>query len=273
MPKLAVLGQPVGHSRSPAMLNAALAELGLAPEWSYGSIEVTSRDLAPLVRSLPEQGFAGVNVTIPHKVAALALADEQSVVARGVGAANTLSFRDGRVIADNTDAPGILAALPHPPSGNRALVLGAGGSARAAVWALREAGAQVWVWNRTAERAARLADELGVAHAGTPPRDLDLIVNATSVGLRGPEATPHDAAAEAADLKALPIDADALHAVVVLDLVYANSETQLVAAARAAGASVVDGLEVLVRQGGESLRIWTGLEPPIEVMRAAVRSV
>lgn len=275
MPKLAVLGQPIAHSRSPAMQNAALRALGLAPEWTYEAIEVAPADFERTVRSLAERGFAGVNVTVPHKLAALAVADEASPAAREIGAANTLAFAAGRIEAHNTDAAGIIAALPRSPAGTRALVLGAGGSARAAVWALREAGARVSVWNRTAERAAALAAELGVEHEEDPRGAFGLVVNATTVGLAEANAPP-GAAAEAPEgavssLKALPIAADAIPAEVVMDLVYGSSETQLVVAARAAGAAVVDGLEVLVRQGAESLRIWTGLEPPLDVMRDAAR--
>lgn len=275
MPKLAVLGQPIAHSRSPAMQTAALRALGLAPEWSYDAIEVAPADFDSLVRSLPERGFAGVNVTVPHKLSALAVADESSAAAREIGAANTLVFAKGRIAAHNTDAAGIVAALPRSPAGVRALVLGAGGSARAAVWGLREAGALVSVWNRTPARAAALAAELGVEHAEDPAGRFGLVVNATTVGLA--EASAADGAATPAGeagvsaLKALPIAADAVSAEVVMDLVYGISETQLVRAARAAGAEVVDGIEVLVRQGAESLRIWTGLVPPLAVMREAAR--
>ena len=275
MPKLAVLGQPVGHSRSPAMHNAALAELGLAPEWSYEAIEVAPSDFAGLVRSLPARGFAGVNVTVPHKLAALRVADEASSAASAIGAANTLSFAGGRIAAENTDATGILAALPVPPAGRSALVLGAGGSARAAAWALREAGATVAVWNRTAERAAALAADLGVAHDAAPQGPYELVVNATTVGLRQASNSLSGADAGAAKgdagLKGLPLGADCLSAEVVLDLVYGDTETQLLRVARSAGARAVDGLEVLVRQGAAALAIWTGLEPPLDVMRVAAR--
>src|ERR671936_1915931 len=110
MPKLAVLGQPIAHSRSPAMHNAALAELGLAGAWSYEAIEVAPDHFASRVRAMPREGFVGANVTVPHKLAALALADEASEAASAIGAANTLSLRDGKVAADNTDAEGLLAA-------------------------------------------------------------------------------------------------------------------------------------------------------------------
>ena len=114
------------------------------------------------MRALPAAGFRGVNVTIPHKEAALAIADHASEAARAIGAANTLTFEDGAIHADNTDAPGLLAALGEDPAGRTALVLGAGGAGRAAAWALRGAGARVTVWNRTPERAEALAADLGV---------------------------------------------------------------------------------------------------------------
>jgi shikimate dehydrogenase len=212
-------------------------------------------------------------VTVPHKLAALALSDMASERARAIGAANTLSFAGGRVGAENTDATGFIDALPEPPQGKRALVLGAGGSARAVVWALVTHGAEVYIWNRTPGRADELASVFrvrvakpsrpdGLMHTG----DLDLIVNATTVGM-GASSEP------LADLKSLPVDADALGARhQLVDLAYGEVETELARAARARGACVVDGLEVLVRQGAASLRIWTGLNPPIDAMRRAARA-
>jgi shikimate dehydrogenase len=269
MSRLAVLGQPVAHSRSPAMQNAALAELGLAPEWSYEAIEVAPGDFAELVRSLPERGFAGVNVTVPHKLAALAVADRASEAARQIGAANTLTFADAEIAADNTDATGLIAALPGSPAGRRALVLGAGGAGRACAWALREAGAEVGVWNRTGARAAQLASELEITHV-EQPAEFDLLVNATTVGMA--ESGTNREAANRSDLKPLPVRADALSETkVVVDLVYGPSPTPLAEVARRRGASVVDGLEILVHQGAEALRIWTGMDPPLETMREAAR--
>lgn len=276
MPKLAVLGHPVSHSRSPAMHNAALAELGLGADWSYEAIDVTAEEFNALLRSLPERGFMGVNVTVPHKLAALAAADEASDAARAIGAANTLTFADRRISAENTDVTGVIGALPRSPDGARALVLGAGGSARAAAWALREAGAKVEVWNRTAEKAKRLAAELGVEHASSAHEDFDVLVNATTVGMAGasepePGGRPLDGSGYP-DLKVIGLDADWLRAErVVMDLVYGNRETQLIAAARANGAHAVDGLEVLVHQGAAALSGWTGLDAPVDVMRQAAR--
>ncbi len=249
------------------MHTAALAELGLAEDWTYEAIEVPPQGFDERVRAMPGEGFVGTNVTVPHKLAALAIADDASEAARAIGAANTLTFADGRIGAENTDAAGFLDALGESPSGARALVLGSGGSARSVVWALIDVGADVAIWNRTPEKAQGLARELGAAATETAdPADFDLLVNATTVGMGA-------STQASADLKSLPIDADALgerHQLV--DLAYGAMETELVRAATARGARVVDGLEVLVRQGAASLEIWTGLDPPIEVMRRAARS-
>jgi shikimate dehydrogenase len=270
--RLAVLGQPISHSRSPAMQSAALAALGLGREWTYEAIEVAPADFEARVRTMPGERFVGANVTVPHKVAALELADEATAAARAIGAANTLTFAGGRIAAENTDAIGLLAALGDPPAGRRALVLGAGGSARAAVWALVSGGAKVAIWNRTAERAERLAAELGASairpEGGVlPVSGFDLIVNATTVGMGTGRAARGDD-----DLKALPLGADSLGETnQLVDLAYGPAETELARVARLRGAAVVDGLEVLVHQGAASLRLWTGREAPLDVMRHAAR--
>lgn len=263
MIRLAVLGHPVGHSRSPAMHNAALAALGLGSEWRYEAIKVAPGGFEARVRAMPGEGFAGANVTVPHKGAALALADELSGVAREVGAANTLIFAGGEIRAENTDADGLLNALPASPAGRRALVLGAGGAGRAAVWALVREGAEVEVWNRTELRSRHLCDELGGRPASEPAQgDYELIVNTTAVGLRGED-----------PFEQLPLDpAGFAPGQTVVDMVYGVEQTPLLAAAGKAGASVVDGIEVLVQQGALSLRLWTGFEAPVEVMRSAARA-
>jgi shikimate dehydrogenase len=263
MPVCGVLGWPVRHSRSPAMHEAGYAALGL-DDWRYQLLPVPPELFEETVRGLPAVGFVGANVTIPHKEAALALADEATASAREIGAANTLTFLpDGRIHADNTDAPGLIDALPFNAAGRTALVLGAGGSARAVVWALLNEGAEVRVWNRTRDRAERLCAEIGGRVVDAPPAaGADLLVNTTSVGLR-PDADP---------FKELPLDADAVHGYPCLvDLVYGTSPTGLISAAQAAGATVVDGLEILVRQGARSFERWTGRPAPIEALRAAAR--
>lgn len=250
------------------MHSAALAHMGLAPEWTYEAIEVSPKDFDPLVRSLPGAGFHGVNVTVPHKVSALAVADTATDAAREIGAANTLTFTDGAVSAENTDATAIAAALPVEADGVRALVLGAGGSARAAIWALTSAGATVNVWNRTSEKARALAAEMG---AGLDTRDPAIIVNATTVGLEAANEVQPLGDPGVPDLKPFPLFDDGLQAEVVIDLVYGSRETDLIVAARAAGAVTVDGLEILARQGAASLRLWTGVEPPLDSMRTAAK--
>ena len=261
MAKLAVLGHPVSHSRSPAMQSAALAALGLEG-WSYEAIDAAPEAFEMTVKELAEVGYAGVNVTVPHKQAALALADEASEASQQIGAANTLVFDGGRIEAHNTDADGLLASLPDPPRGHRALLLGAGGAARAALWALRWEGATVAVWNRTPERAAAICAELGGEPVLAPRQEeFDLIVNTSAAGLRNEDPFEH-----------LPLRRDGFteHQTVV-DMVYGERRSRLLKAGEGARAAVVDGLEILVQQGARSLEIWTGCEPDLEVMRRAVR--
>jgi shikimate dehydrogenase len=290
VPRLAVIGHPVAHSRSPDMQTAALSDLGLAGEWTYGALDVEPADFEATIAELAIAGeYAGVNITVPHKEAALAMADEASEGAKAIGAANTLTFHDGRILAANTDAGGLLRSLPASlaeggdGAPRRALVLGAGGAARGAIWALVEGGegsppdtegddeppSPSWVepfavdvWNRTAERGATVAAELGARPVTDPdPADYALIVNTTAVGLGGEDAFEH-----------LPLAADSfVPGQVVLDMVYTEEPSALLAAAEAAGATAVDGLEMLVQQGALSMRIWTGEDPSIEAMRTAVR--
>jgi shikimate dehydrogenase len=276
MPRLGVLGWPVAHSRSPAMHNAALRALGMdlgVAGWRYQLLPVPPERLTDTVRALAPAGFVGANVTIPHKHAALALADTAGEGARAIGAANTLAFAaDGTIAAENTDAPGFLAALDISPRGMSALVLGAGGSARAVVWALREAGArEVSVWNRTPARAVSLARDLDV-YAVPHPRPADLLVNCTSVGLESEPAQLRQSATETQGLNLLELTFDQVGTYAhVVDLVYRSSPTPLLAAARAHGARTVAGLEILLAQGALSFRLWTGRQPPLQAMRRALR--
>jgi shikimate dehydrogenase len=242
-----VLGWPVGHSRSPAMMQAA----GLA---RYQRLPVAPEAFQDTVRALGGAGFRGANVTIPHKEAALALATSAGDAAREIGAANTLTFgEDGSIHAENTDAPGLLAALGAAPAS--ALVLGAGGSARAVVWALARAGADVSIWNRTPQRAEGLG-----ARVVTDAVGAEVLVNCTSVGL--------DDSSSA--FKDLPLSADALSEyATVVDLVYREGGTTLIREAGQRGIATVDGLEILVRQGALSFTLWTGLAAPLDTMRDA----
>jgi shikimate dehydrogenase len=242
--RLGVLGWPVAHSRSPVMQQAALRAVGL-DGWAYQLLPVPPELFDETVLALPAAGFIGANVTIPHKEAALALADSATPLARAIGAANTLTFADGAIEADNTDAPGLLAAIGEgvPRS---ALVLGAGGSARAAVHALAGAGCEVSVLARTPSRAAGLP-----ATVVDAPVAAEALVNCTPLGLHDPQELPLDPAGYE----------------LVVDFVYRAGGTALTRAARG---RVVDGLELLLRQGALSFTRWTGREAPLEVMRAAV---
>jgi shikimate dehydrogenase len=235
-----LLGDPVDGSLSPRMQNAAFAALAL--DWAYVPLPVTAARLEEAVRGLTAVGFAGANVTIPHKQAVVPLCDELSRTAERAGSVNTLRFDGGRVLGDSTDGDAVTSAVEA--DGRRALVLGAGGAAQAVVAALWDAGAADVVVTQRSE-------------PGWPPSGdgFDVLVNATPVReevLVAPRAGQQ-----------------------VVDLAYRpdGSPTALVAAARSAGADrVVDGLEVLVRQGAASFRLWTGLDPPVDVMRAAVDS-
>ena len=244
MTRLGVLGWPVAHSRSPAMQRAALRAAGL-DGWSYQLLPVPPELFDETVRALPAAGFVGANVTIPHKEAALALADSATPLARTIGAANTLTFTGDGIEADNTDAPGLLEAIGEPPAS--ALVLGAGGSARAAVHALAGAGCEVSVLARTPSRAEGLPATV-VDH----PVEAQALVNCTPVGLEDPDALPLDPAGYE----------------LVVDLVYREGGTALT---RAATGRVVDGLDILVRQGALSFARWTGRQAPLEAMREAVQ--
>jgi shikimate dehydrogenase len=248
--RFGILGWPVAHSRSPAMFAAI--------EVPYQLLPVPPELFDETARALGPAGFRGANVTMPHKAAALALADTATDHARAIGAANTLTFGEDGIAADNTDAPGLIGSLPWSPAQKTALVLGAGGSARGVVWALLDAGAlEVRIWNRTPARAEEIALDLG-ATPTTSIGSADILVNCTSVGLDDPSST----------FKELPLDPDSLgEFACAVDLVYRPGGTALLHAASAQGCDVVDGLEILVRQGALSYEAWTGRAPDLAAMR------
>jgi shikimate dehydrogenase len=260
--RLGVLGWPVRHSHSPAMQRAALAALGLRG-WSYQLLPAPPELFDEIVRALPAAGFVGANVTLPHKPAALALADSASTTAREIGAANTLSFlADGTIAAENTDAPGLIDAIGRDLAGASAIVLGAGGTARAAAWALREAGAEVSIWNRTPERARKLAADLDVAMVQRPGR-ATILVNTTTVGMDG-RTTQEEA------LRSLELDSDTVGSYEqVVDFVYSSAPSALLTAAINRSVPTVSGVQLLVAQGARSFELWTGCVAPLEVMRVA----
>lgn len=250
---------PAGHTRSPAMHNAAFAALGV--DAAYLAFDVAPADLPGAVAGMRALGIRQLAVSIPHKVAIMELLDEVDETASRIGAVNTVTLRDGRLLGSNTDHLGVTASLEAETrlEGRRAVVLGAGGAARAAVWGLGQRGAEVVVLNRTVARAQELAQSLGAAGAGglddfadTPH---DVLVNTTSVGLRSDES---------------PVDAGALRqGSVVMDAVYDPARTRLLEDAEAAGARTIGGKWWLIHQAARQLQLWTGREAPIDVMAEA----
>ncbi|MBW2287454.1 MAG: shikimate dehydrogenase [Deltaproteobacteria bacterium] len=250
---------PAGHTRSPAMHNAAFAEAGI--DAVYLAFDVHPDQLEDALVAARALGVRQLAVSLPHKEAVLAHLDEVETCARAIGAVNTVTLRDGRLVGTNTDWIGAVHALERNVelAGARVIVLGAGGTARALVYGLVERGALVTVLNRTPERAQVLADDLGAVGAG-PLRDLaqtphEVLVNTTSVGLR-----TDDSPVPAADLLAESL---------VMDVVYDPEETRLLRDARTRGASTITGKWMLVYQAAEQFRDWTGREAPLDVMASA----
>ena len=261
----AVIGDPVRHSLSPVIHNAAFAATGL--DWVYVALPVSAGGAARALDAARLFELGGLSVTMPHKADVAEACDELSPDARRLGAVNCVVVAPGGpLVGHNTDGPGFLGALtretPLVVEGCRAVVLGAGGAARAVVLALARAGAeQVTVVARRPEagaEAATLAGERGRA-AAVPPPEFDLVVNATPVGMGR------------AGAGRLPLEPTVLgEGQVVVDLVYDPLETPLMAEARRRGALVAGGVGMLVGQAAEAFRLWTGVAAPIEVMHAAV---
>ncbi len=270
MNKVGIIGWPVSHSISPVMHNAAFEALGLH-DWRYELAPVPPDIVRQSLRMLRDEGdFVGVNVTVPLKEAVMPFvrADER---ARAIGAVNTIDFRDGS--GTNTDVIGLIDDLQAHSvmlAGIRAVVLGAGGAARAAVYGLTKAGAQVIVVNRTPKRAQVMLADLTLAAGiqNAEVRTLDeaaemqpsLIINCTSVGM-WPKVD------ESPWIEGIPFPATA----VLYDMVYRPARTKLMQQVEAGGGQVIGGLGMLVRQGAAAFRLWTGRDAPIEVMFAAAR--
>ncbi len=254
-----VVLHPAGHTRSPAMHNAAFRALGL--DAAYLAFDVPSEQLAAAVAGARALAVRQLAVSLPHKEAVIPLLDEVDATARRIGAVNTITRRGERLCGSNTDWSGAVRALERETGleGRRAVVLGAGGSARAVVFGLRDKGAHVTVLNRTTGRAEALAAELSADAAGPLEalRDTphEVLVNTTSVGLKS-DASPVPAEALAPDS-------------VVMDAVYDPEQTRLLRDAAARGARTVPGKWMLVYQAAEQLALWTGRDAPIDVMAAA----
>jgi shikimate dehydrogenase len=281
----AVFGHPVRHSASPAMQNAGLAALGL--NWRYLAFDVEPSQLARAIVGAKTMGFVGLNLTLPHKLLAVDLIETLDPNAKIWGAVNTIVFegRDGlgdwnpvwsltptevRARGFNTDADAIIQSLREDlafePAGRRVLLLGAGGAGRVA--ALRLAAAKVaelYLVNRTSSKAAELAREIGVrfpgpsVQVGYPAGEVDLVLNATSLGLKRDDPLPLDRAQ-------FPLR----KAGAVYDMIYRPAETPLLKAAKAAGCRSANGLGMLLHQGTRALELWSGMKAPITVMRHAL---
>ena len=272
-----VVGWPVGHSLSPAMHNAAFAELGI--DWAYLPLPVQPNNVEQALKGLIALNFVGSNVTVPHKQAVMRYMDELGDAAQITGAVNTIHIQDGKFFGYNTDPYGFLNSLKEAggrPQGMRVAVLGAGGAARAVVYALARAEVDsVIVFNRTAKRAAFLVDDLADIFPdsslnfealtretlATLGNKVDLVVNTTSVGMY-PQV----------DTCPWPEEVPIPHNALFYDLVYNPLETVFLARARAAGATAIDGLGMLVHQGALAFEKWTGQQAPVEVMRQACLS-
>ncbi|WP_299600782.1 shikimate dehydrogenase [uncultured Tateyamaria sp.] len=263
IPLAGVIGSPISHSKSPQLHRHWLKTLGLRGD--YIPMDVSAQDLETVLRTLPKAGFVGVNITIPHKEAALEIADLVTDRATLIGAANTLIFRkDGQIHADNTDGYGFIenlkAGAPNwQPHVGPATVLGAGGAARAVIASLLDAGApEILLTNRTRVRAEKLADDFGKkvsvvdwVQAGNILEDSALVANTTSLGMIGKPAMR------------IPLDGlrrDTL----VTDLVYTPLKTDLLAAAEAAGCVTVDGLGMLLHQAVPAFERWFGHRPAVD---------
>ncbi len=262
-----IIGDPVAHSLSPVMHNAAFEELGM--DAVYLAFRVPKGELKDAIQGAKSLGIAGLNVTIPLKEKALSFVDAEEV-AEKIGAINTIDFSSGTPVGYNTDGIGSLRVLKETVgqiNGKKALILGAGGAARAISFYLDVEGAMVTIANRTKERAAQLASRLHNADfiglEGELERRIkasDILINATSVGMHPNE-------------DATLVNADLMHPdLVVFDIVYNPMETKLLKEAKKAGVKkIVDGVKMLVYQGAASFKIWTKMEPPIEAMEKAVR--
>jgi shikimate dehydrogenase len=275
----AVFGDPVEHSLSPVMHNAAYKALGMDCE--YHKFRVTQDDLEGAIKGARAMGFGGLNLTIPLKEKALGIV-EPDPMAQAIGAVNTIEFSDDTIagiagitgiVGHNTDGIGAVKALAASGvdiPGSRVLILGAGGAARAVAYQLAKDGARVTIANRTLGKAQGLAGNVrsvgnangtGLEELPKLTADADIIINTTSVGMHP-------------DTDRTLVTADMMHTgQVIFDIVYSPLETRLLREAKKAGAVTIDGIKMLVLQGAESFRIWTDIEPPVGVMEQAVRDV
>jgi len=257
---LALIGHPIGHSLSPLMHSAALTLLHLAGRYEAWDVS----DLKQAVEKLRREGYRGASVTVPFKRDVMAFLDDLDDQACRIGAVNTVIYREGRLQGTNTDWEGLLRALRKVTdlSGKRIVVLGAGGTARAALYGLLAEGGVPVVVNRTEKQGRGLAEEFGCPfYPLTEIRELggDILINATPVGM-------------APEIDFSPVPAAALRRFrLVADVIYNPLKTRLLREAEEAGCAVLSGMDMFVEQGAAQFRLWTGLEPPVDRMRQVVR--
>jgi shikimate dehydrogenase len=264
----AVFGSPIAHSASPAMHNTAFAELGL--NWRYLAFEVDPKNLRAAIEGAKAMNFSGINLTVPHKLLAMEMVDALDISAETWGAVNTIKFQPDGAIGFNTDADAITKSLREDLkvelSGAKVLLLGAGGAGRTAALKLAsENVAELFLVNRTRSKAEEIAVEIKKQFpsvkvaVGFPKTNVDLLLNATSLGLKTDDASPLDE--KQFSLK---------QARAVYDMIYRPAETKLLAAAKAAGCKTANGLGMLLHQGAKAFEIWTGKTAPLDVMRRAL---
>lgn len=259
-----VIGDPVEHSLSPLLHNSGYRALGIDDEFVYVGVRISPDKLADFVSAVRTFGIRGVSCTMPHKEAIMPFLDSIDPIAQQIGAANTVIQEDGKLVGYNTDWEGVVTPLTQltPLIGKRVAVIGAGGAAKAAVYGLAKAGADVTVYNRTAGKAETLAKQFGCIAGALDDLDglrtSDIICNMTPLGM-------------GADGEALPIPASCLHArQIVFDAVYDPPETPLLRTAHAAGAQTVSGAEMLLHQAFAQFALYTGRPAPSEAMRKAL---
>ena len=255
-----VLGNPVRHSLSPIIHNGAFQRMGLNA--AYLAFEV--KNLEEAVRGIRGLGIRGVSVTIPFKTQIIPFLDQLEEVAGKIQAVNTIRQEGGKLIGYNTDWSGALGALEEKVdlTGKKVFLLGAGGAARAIAFGLKERGCRVFIGSRSPEKAAALAEELGVVHRPLPIAgrlDADVLVNATSAGM-----SPND--------EESPVPKEVLDKeMTVMDIVYKPLRTKLLREAEERGCRTIDGLEMLARQGAAQVEIWTGRKPEIGEIKEDLR--
>ncbi|HEV2695133.1 MAG TPA: shikimate dehydrogenase [Verrucomicrobiae bacterium] len=264
----AVFGSPIRHSASPAMHNAAFAALGL--NWRYVACEVDPKNLREAIAGAKAMNFAGINLTVPHKLMAMGMVDAIDISAQKWGAVNTILFNEKGATGFNTDADAIVTSLREDLKvelrGAKVLLLGAGGAGRTAAFKLVvEKVGELFLVNRTPSKAEEIAREIKnhfpslKVVVGYPQSDVDLVLNATSLGLKSDDASPLDERKFSVN-----------RARAVYDMIYRPAETPFLAAAKKAGCKTANGLGMLLHQGAKAFEIWTGKTAPVDVMRRAL---